>query len=440
MKKARIILISSLLVLTVILSACGKADVSESKSESESKSNEPSTSAEADSAPAKKVKVTLAYWNKEESVKTLLQLVKDKLPDVDLQYQFIDNKQYNDIVKTQLAAGEGPDIISGLMTDPNLVQANYFEDLTARFGGKYYDSGTENVTYNGKLYGLPQASWFNGLFYNVDLFDKYNLKVPKTLDEYFQVAETFIQNGIKPQAIAFKDMYAPAQSFIALALNDYMGTPEGKDFSVAFGKGEMKMADVLEPVLNTWTEYIKRGIFTKEMLGIDGPQALDEFASGKAAMYQSGAWDMETIKKKSPNMKIDMFPNLGTKGGPGWMVGGPGVSFGINKSSEVKEAAFKVLDLLSTPEGQKAYWQDNQGGSSFLKDVTFEMPEQYNGAQEAFKAGNVIYPPNVWGVGRDTTFAELGKGLQDLVAGSKTPHEVLVAADKKQQEMLSKTK
>jgi len=103
-----------------------------------------------------------------------------------------------------------------------------------------------------------------------------------------------------------------------------------------------------------------------------------------------------------------MFPNLGTKGGPGWMVGGPGVSFGLNAKSKVKDAAYKVLDLLSTPEGQNAYWVDNKGGSSFLKGVTFEMPAEYNGAQEAFKAGNVMYPVNNWGVA-GPAFSDLGK-------------------------------
>uniref|UniRef100_UPI0028A99596 ABC transporter substrate-binding protein n=1 Tax=Paenibacillus sp. TaxID=58172 RepID=UPI0028A99596 len=109
--------------------------------------------------------------------------------------------------------------------------------------------------------------------------------------------------------------------------------------------------------LTTWTEYLKHGVFTKDMLGLEEEQAIDEFTSGKAAMFQAGPWYMETFKQKAPNMKIDMFPNLGTKGGPGWMVGGPGVSFGLNAKSKVKDAAYKVLDLLSTPEGQNAYWR-----------------------------------------------------------------------------------
>ncbi|MDG0814336.1 ABC transporter substrate-binding protein [Cohnella rhizosphaerae] len=340
-------------------------------------------------------------------------------------------------MKTQLAAGEGPDIVGGLI-DETTVKLGYFEDLTPRFAGKYYDSGTSYVTFDGKLYGLPQASWFNGIYYNVDLFKKYNLQIPKTLDEYFAVAKTFQDNGIKPQAIGLKNANVAMQSFIALALNDYIGMPEGKGFDEAFRTGSASMKEALLPALNTWTEYLKRGIFTKDMLGLEEEQAIDEFTSGKAAMFQTGPWYMDTFKQKNPAMNIGMFPNLGTKGGPGWMVGGPGVAFGINAKSTAKEAAFQVLELLSTPEGQEAYWNDNKGGSSFLKGVEFEMPAEYRDAQEAFKQGNVYFPPNGWGALRNPIIDELGKMIQAVVGGQETPEQALASVDKKAAALRSK--
>ncbi|RED56498.1 MULTISPECIES: ABC transporter substrate-binding protein [Cohnella] len=430
MRKTIALLMSCTIVLALVLTGCGAGD----------KKAEPSGSAAASASPSaggEKVKVRLAYWNKEENVKTLLDLIKEKLPNVDLEYQFIDATQYDTIIKTQLAAGEGPDIIGGLI-DETTVKLGYFEDLTPRFGGKYYDSGTSYVTFDGKLYGLPQASWFNGVFYNIDLFKQYGLQVPKTLDEYFEVAQKLKDNGVKPQAIGLKNANVAMQSFIALALNDYIGTPEGKNFDDAFRTGEETMKEALLPALNTWTEYLKRGIFTKDMLGLEEEQAIDEFTSGKAAMFQSGPWYMETFKQKNPDMNIGMFPNPGTKGGPGWMVGGPGVAFGINANSPAKEAAFEVLELLSTPEGQQAYWSDNKGGSSYLKGVVFEMPPEYNDAQEAFKAGNVYFPPNGWGTLRNPIIDELGKLIQAVVGDQATPEQALEAVDKKAASLRSK--
>ena len=430
MKKLLLVLTSALVGLTMVLTGCG-TDGSPSSEPSGSAS--PSVSGDGGA----KVKVRMSYWNKEDNVKSLLDLIKQKLPNIDLEYQFIDATQYDTIIKTQLAAGEGPDIVGGLI-DETTVHAGYFEDLTPRFADKYYESGTSYVTFDGKLYGLPQASWFNGIFYNVDLFDKYNLQIPKTLDEYFKVAQTFQEHGIKPQAIGLKNGNVAMQSFIALALNDYIGTPEGKDFDEKFRTGAASMKDALLPALNTWTEYLNRGIFTKDMLGLEEEQAIDEFTSGKAAMFQSGPWYMETFKLKNPNMKIGMFPNLGTKGGPGWMVGGPGVAFGINAHSKAKEEAFQVLELLSTPEGQQAYWNDNRGGSSYLKGVTFEMPPEYDGAQDAFKQGNVYFPPNGWGTLRNPIIDELGKMIQAVIGGQATPEKALESVDKKAAALRSK--
>lgn len=432
MKKKLLLFVSLAIVLTLALTACGSSNQNGQQSDNQQEENVQSAKGND-----KKVKVRLSYWNKEESMKTLLALIEEKLPHIELEYQFIDNKQYEEVIKTQLAAGEGPDIIGGLIND-NTVKLGYFEDITERYAALYQETGTANYTVDGKLYGLPQGSWFNGMFYNIELFEQYNLKVPTNLEEYFEVSETFLKNGIKPQAIGLKNPLVAAQSFIALAINDYIGTEEGKAFNEQFKRGEAKMSEALASVLEKWTHYMDKGIFTKEMLGLEEEQAIDEFTSGKAAMFQSGPWYMETFKQKAPNMKIGMFPNPGSAGPVGWMVGGPGVSFGVNAKSKNKDAVYEILDLLSSPEGQQAYWEDNKGISSYVKGVQFEMPEEYDGAQEAFKQGHIMYPPDGWGVGRDVAFMELGKQLQEVMIGGKDPKAALEAVDKKQAELLAK--
>ena len=50
--------------------------------------------------------------------------------------------------------------------------------------------------------------------------------------------------------------------------------------------------------LEKWSEMITDGVYTKDMVGIDHDQALEEFATGKAAMFCSGPWDLDTIKDK----------------------------------------------------------------------------------------------------------------------------------------------
>jgi len=83
MKKFNMLLLTAITVLSMTLAGCSGAK------------NEPT----ADQGEKKeKVKVRIAYWNKEESVKTLLDLVKEKLPNIEVEYQFIDIKQYGSYI------------------------------------------------------------------------------------------------------------------------------------------------------------------------------------------------------------------------------------------------------------------------------------------------------------------------------------------------------
>ena len=63
-------------------------------------------------ASGEKTKIRMTYWNNESTVASLLDYLKEAVPDVEIEYQFIDNSNYDTIVDTQLSANEGPDIIS----------------------------------------------------------------------------------------------------------------------------------------------------------------------------------------------------------------------------------------------------------------------------------------------------------------------------------------
>ncbi|MFR9255520.1 MAG: hypothetical protein ACLVJ6_08470 [Merdibacter sp.] len=87
-------------------------------------------------------------------------------------------------------------------------------------------------------------------------------------------------------------------------------------------------------------------------------------------MFCSGPWDLEAIQSKNPDLNLNMMPFYGTKASAGWLIGGPGCGFAVNENSANKEAALKVLAAIATEEGQKAPWENNQGGSSYMSGVS----------------------------------------------------------------------
>lgn len=54
--------------------------------------------------------------------------------------------------------------------------------------------------FDGSYYAFPVRRVVMGIFYNKPIFEKYNLEVPTTHDEFIKVCETLQKNGIVPIA------------------------------------------------------------------------------------------------------------------------------------------------------------------------------------------------------------------------------------------------
>lgn len=344
-----------------------------------------------------KTKIRMTYWNSEDTVQALLDYLDENVPDVEIEYQFIDNSNYDTIVDTQLSAEEGPDIIcespGSALKHARLGYLEKLDDL----GGKYSDAGTSVYSYDGSVYALPGISWFEGIYYNKTMFEENEIELPATFDEYIEVCKKFQEKDIIPLAAGLKSWEPMLKNSMAFVTAEYLSTEEGKTFGEKYRNGEATLDGTWNTYLEKWSEMIKEGVYTTDMTGIDHDQALEQFATGQAAMFCSGPWDLETIQSKNPDLVIDMMPFYGTEASDGWLIGGPGCGFAVNANSKNKEAAMKVVEALSTVEGQAALWENNQGGSSYLEGASFELPEVYAGASKALEAGNVYCPWNEWG-------------------------------------------
>lgn len=384
-----------------------------------------------------KAEVRMTYWNSEDTVKTLLEYLKKEVPDVEVEFQFIDNSNYDTIVDTQLSAEEGPDIICESPASAlKHAKLGYLEELND-LGEKYSDAGTSVYSYDGDVYALPGISWFEGIYFNKQLFEDNNIELPTTFDEYIDVCKKFQKLDIKSLAAGLKSWEPMLKNSMAFVTAEYLSTDEGKSFGEKYRNGETTLEGTWNPYLEKWSEMIKENIYVTDMTGIDHDQALEEFATGKAAMFCSGPWDLDTIKEKNPELQIDMMPFYGTKASAGWLIGGPGCGFAVNSSSKNKEAAMKILEALSTVDGQEAFWQDNQGGSSYLEGAEFELPAEYTSAGTALEAGNVYCPWNEWGdaAGAHETY---GTELQSYLLGEQDLDQTLKNVDSAVKELLEK--
>ncbi|WP_269429817.1 ABC transporter substrate-binding protein [Bacillus sp. B-jedd] len=346
-----------------------------------------------------------------------------------MEFEFVALDNFNNVLNSQLQAGQGPDIIEVGGEAKLLAKANYLLDLTDKeFTSKYVEPGLKPYSVDGKVYATPLQSWFEGIFYNKVIFKENNVEVPKTWDEFIAVSKELAKNGVKPQVMGAQSWEPMMKQSIGLVNNEFYANEKNKDFDEQFNEGKAKLAEAWLPTVKEWSKVIDEGILTKDMLGLSYDQALDQFATGKAAMWESGPWAVPTIMEKNPDIELGMFPIPGKKEGDGWLIGGPGSALAINAKSKHIDEALKVLELTATEEAQQALVKDN-AGSSFLEGVEVDLGDIYQDSEGAFKAGHVYAPwTAVWTSGNPVVEA-YGKSLQEVLAGTKTVKQALQDAD-----------
>lgn len=437
MKKRIISMILCSAVAVGLLSGCGS-----SKETTEAPAADVKTEAQeeqsAESAEAgEKITLRMSYWNSEDTVAALLDYLKEAVPHVEIEYQFVDNSNYDTIIDTQLSAEEGPDIIcespGSALRHARLGYLAPLNDLAANYSA----AGTSVYSLEGNTYALPGISWFEGIYYNKAIFEENGIQLPKTFDEYIEVCKKFQELGITPLAAGLKSWEPMLKNSMAFVSAEYLSTDAGKGFGEKYRNGEAAMDGTWNEYIEKWSAMITEGIYTTDMTGVDHAQALEQFATGGAAMFCSGPWDYEAIMEKNPELQLDMMPFYGTTESAGWLIGGPGCGFAVNEASENKEAAMEVLAALSTVEGQAALWENNQGGSSYLSGAAFELPEAYTSVSETLAAGNVYCPWNEWGIAA-SAHETYGIEFQNYLLGTQDLATTLQNVDTAVSELLSK--
>lgn len=375
------------------------------------------------------VKLRMMGYNPESTRATYLKYLDEKLPNLEITFEFVALDNFNNVLNSQLQAGEGPDIVEVGGEVKLLAKANHLLDLSDKeFVGKYTDSGLIPYTSEGNVYATPLQSWFEGIFYNKDIFKENNVEVPNTWDELIAISKKLSENGVTPQIMGAQSWEPLMKQSIGIVNNEFYGKEGNSEFDEKFNVGEAKLADAWLEGVTEWAKIIDEGILTQEMLGLSYDQALDQFATGKAAMWESGPWAVETILEKNADINIGMFPIPGIEEGDGWLIGGPGSALAINAKSKHIEEALQVLEVTATEEAQLALIKDN-AGSSFLEGVEVDLGEIYKDSEEAFKAGNVYAPwTAAWLYGNPIVEA-YGKSLQEVLSGTKTVKEALEDAD-----------
>ena len=220
-----------------------------------------------------------------------------------------DRPSYLQKLKTLIAGGNMPDIID-IDADPycqELVDAGMLVDVKKflQDNGKYDSFYPTALKYqeftNGSMYTLPLEYHVEMTWYNKEIFKKYNLSAPKTMDEWLNVCKTLKDNGVTPISVDGVDRW-PIQRYIAMM----PFRRSGNDYIIKLRDGEEKMSDKVGKEAATFMKDIGQ-YFNDGFAATDYATAQSMFLDGKSAMYYIGDWEIAAMQEAYEAGKVDYF-------------------------------------------------------------------------------------------------------------------------------------
>lgn len=360
MKKTRKIAALFLsLIMVFSLSACQSAPQPDPTGSDSGISSKPDTEKTADK------KVTINLWHLYIEESNPLKVVTDQVcdeymaahPNVKIEQHILQDEAFKTKMLTEFSGdAKSIDVFAywGAGRAGDLVRAgkllNLEDYLSAEQVSSIKQGADSNFRYDGKLYGLPLASWVKVLYCNSELFEMHNVKYPETYDEWLDACKKFADAGVIPIAQGIKESWLAAFVYEALALREVGGIEEMKMLNGEIGFDDAGFARAAEKCI----EMNKAGAFGKSPLEIDEPTANATFLSGAAAMTLTGSWftsnvyhdEDSTIQGKVKPLLIPLISDgkSSAKEYSGGFIDG----YFVNKATENPEISAELAYLLST--------------------------------------------------------------------------------------------
>ena len=273
--------------------------------------------------------------------------------DVTIEPEFVGNAEYKARLATMMATDTQPDIIYTweLGSLENFVNAGKIVSLQEYLDAdpdwkKSFQAGTlELETYGGEAYGIPTARCIAVMYYNKEIFEKYSLEVPETYEEYCQVCETLLANGVTPVAMAAA---ADDAWMVSQYIQQLSNGIAGVDLYEGIKNGTRGWNDEgMEEAAKLFQEEAAKGYFADGFAELSSGGAKWLFQEEKAAMYFNGSWDASNLD--NPNIGCFILPAVKEEY-QNIVVGALDNSYAVTSNCEDVEAAVAFLKFWSNEE------------------------------------------------------------------------------------------
>ncbi|NEC21001.1 ABC transporter substrate-binding protein [Streptomyces parvus] len=371
---------TSLLVGTVLtaltLSACGGGAKDDSGAG-------PVSEKEIQAALDKPTELTVWSWS--GSLPDVAKAFEKKYPKIKVNVQNVGTaaEQYTKL-QNAIKAGKGaPDLATiEYNAIPQYALTGALVDLE-RFGfdslkDKFTPATWDPVNVKGGLYELPLNAGPTAMFYNKKTFDKFDIKVPTTWDE-------FLEAGVKLKK-ADPEYHISADSGNAGLTKSLIWSAGGRPFKV---DGEDISIDFQDAGTKKYTDTYQKLLDAKVLAPVAewSNEWFQGLTTGKIATVASGAWMSGILKgsvaKAAGDWRVAPLPSYGSESTTSVNGGG---SLAMTEQSDKKLAAAAFLRYVSLEEGADI----TQASGSFPARAEQLESLEFLGAKDEYFGGQEI--------------------------------------------------
>lgn len=265
-----------------------------------------------------------------------------------------------------IMSGNGPDCsLSDSRTTPvNLAMRGALVDLTQfedydEVSKWFVDGAAEPYRYGDGIYGLPSTQQFYMMFVRTDIFDQYGLEIPKTWDEFVDVASILMMNNMQVGLpyVELKDIgqvnggVASLNIFPSLLLQKNLSLYNKDMTGTSFNEVETMK------VFQEWTDYYTKYNLPKEY------SFFNRFRIGLVPLAIQSYAQYSTLAAAAPEIKgrwvmAEIPGTVQADGSINNAQAGFGSACMILELSEHKEAAWELLKWWMSEDIQYRYALD----------------------------------------------------------------------------------
>ena len=300
----------------------------------------------------------------------------EKYPNITLEWECVDwGNDFQPKMQQYMQSGL-PDIMIGKAQDVSTyAPQGVLGEIDSTYLDRGMDAARENVTIDGKTYGLVYNAMYQGVYYNKAMFKENGWEIPKTLDDLQAIIDDCKEKGITPFASHMVDTWSIGNMSMQFAMNDVFNkTPDWGD---KFRAGEVSFSDSedMQNALN-YNKLIYdntfEDTFSTEQTDCDAKMVL-----GDAAMKVSGSWSIQNFLDIDENFDFGIFP-FPNQTGDSKLIFEPNITIMTSANTEHQDAVDDFLDIMSSDKDLAVEILDYTKTASMLKDVTptFNNPSQ----------------------------------------------------------------